>query len=248
MVKTEPMQTYAGKQITPGMIMELNPGDDIQAINPQGQSTDSAQFVKLLQRLIGAGQGISYEATSRDMSQTNYSSARQAIIEDGITYSEEDELLADVLDEIYETFIISAVLSGALSIPDFWDKKDVYFTHSFDKPPKPWIDPSKETVATKTALQTGQKTFKQIAAENGADWKKQIDDICEVLVYAKEKHGVDLGGVILGQKKSDGLYEEEETPDDSQNEPEPQSESDSGGTGEPNDPTEENNKNGTENA
>lgn len=211
-VQAGPIQTYAGKQITPGMILEMNPGDEVQAINPQGQATDSAGFVKLLQRLIGAGQGISYEATSRDMSQTNYSSARQAIIEDSMTYAEEDELLSDILDEIYETFIISAVLAGELKIKDFWDKKDDYFTHSFDKPPKPWIDPSKETIATKTALQTGQKTFKQIAAENGTDWRKQIDDICEVLEYAKDKHGVDLGGVILGQKKSDGLYEGEDDP------------------------------------
>ena len=42
--------------------------------------------IKLLQRLTGAGQGISYEATSRDMSQTNYSSARQGLIEDSMTY------------------------------------------------------------------------------------------------------------------------------------------------------------------
>lgn len=199
---------YSEKQITPGMILELNPGDDISAINPQGQAADATSFIKLMQRLIGAGQGISYEATSRDMSQTNYSSARQAIIEDSMTYAEEDELLSDILDEIYETFIISAVLCGALNIKDFWGKKDEYFNHSFDKPPKPWIDPAKETNATKTALQTGQKTFKQIAAENGADWQKQVDDICDVLTYAKEKHGVDLGGVILGQK--DGLYEGEQ--------------------------------------
>lgn len=126
-----------------------------------------------------------------------------------MTYAEEDELLADVMDEIYETFIISAVLAGAISIPGFWNKKDEYFLHSFVKPPKPWIEPSKETAATQTALRSGQKTFKQIAAENGADWRKQIDDICEVLEYAREKHGIDLGGVILGQKKTDGLYDED---------------------------------------
>ena len=125
-----------------------------------------------------------------------------------MTYAEEDELLADVMDEIYETFIISAVLAGALNIPHFWERKDEFFAHSFIKPPKDWIDPSKETNATKTALQSGQKTFKQIAAENGADWRKQIDDICEVLTYARDKHGIDLGGVILGQKKADGLYDE----------------------------------------
>ena len=71
------------------------------------------------------------------------------------------------------------------------------------------------------ALRTGQKTFKQIAAENGSDWQKQVDDICEVLEYAREKHGVDLGGVILGQKKADGLYEgeDEAAPADDANAP-----------------------------
>ncbi len=201
---TGPRQTYDGKTIAPGMMMEMNAGDEIQVVNPQGQATDAAAYTKLQHRIIGAGQGLSYEATSRDMSETNYSSARQSLIEDGMTYAEEDELLSDVLTEIYETFMISAVLAGKLIIPDFWTNKDKYFRHSFIKPPKPWIDPTKEANAMRVALTSGQKTFKQSAAENGSDWQKQIDDICEVLKYARDKHGVDLGGVILGQK--DGLY------------------------------------------
>lgn len=210
-----PRISYTGKMLAPGMIQEMNAGDEVQAINPQGQATDAAAYIKLQQHMIGAGQGISYEATARDMKETTYSSARQGMIEDGMTYAEEDELLQDVLDEIYETFIISAVLAGALRIPDFWTRKDDYFPHSFIKPPKDWIDPVKEVTATKLALQTGQRTFKQIAAENGADWRRQIDDICEVLQYARDKHGIDLGGAIIGQTKADGLYEEEDdTPGD----------------------------------
>jgi lambda family phage portal protein len=226
-----PRQSYDGKTLSPGMIKEMNVGDEVQVVNPQGQATDAASYTKLQQRMIGAGQGLSYEATSRDMSETTYSSARQAIIEDSMTYAEEDELLSDVMDEIYETFIISAVLAGKLRIPRFWNDKDKYFAHTFIKPPKPWIEPSKETQATKTALQSGQKTFKEIAAENGADWRKQIDDICEVLEYARDKHGIDLGGVILGQKKSDGLYEDEPEPEPEPEpgpEPDPESESDDG--------------------
>ena len=196
--------SYEGKTLSPGMINEMNPGDDVQVVNPQGQATDAAAYTKLQQRLIGAGQGLSYEATSRDMSETTYSSARQAIIEDGMTYAEEDELLQDVLDEIYETFIMSAVLKGALPIDasKFWQDKEPFFSHSFVKPPKPWIEPSKEAMANKTAMESGQKTFKQIAAENGQDWRKMLDDICEVLNYTKEKYGIDLGGVILGQNSS----------------------------------------------
>lgn len=205
-VDNTPRMSYDGKTISPGMIKEMNAGDEIQVVNPQGQATDAASYTKLQQRMIGAGQGLSYEATSRDMTETNYSSARQSIIEDGMTYAEEDELLTDVLDEIYETFLISAVLAKAIVIPDFWTRKNEYFKHSFTKPPKPWIEPGKETVAAQTALRSGQKTFKQIAAENGTDWRKQIDDICEVLNYARDNHGIDLGGVILGQGESDGLY------------------------------------------
>ncbi len=192
-------KSYEGKTVTPGMIGELNDGDEIEVVNPQGQATDAAQYVSLQQHLISSGQGLSYESVARDMKESTYSSARQGMIEDSMTYAEETELLQDVLDEIYETFIISAVLAGKIAAADFWENKRKYFAHHWVKPPKPWIDPLKESSAVKVALQTGQKTWKQIAAENGSDWQTQIDDIADVLKYARDRHGIDLGGVIFGQ-------------------------------------------------
>ena len=192
--------SYDGKMLTPGMIKELNVGDEIQVVNPSGQGADATSFTKLQQRLVGAGQGISYEATSRDMAESTYSSARQGLIEDDLTYKEDKELLIEVLDEIYETFIISAVLCGAISIPRFWNEKERYLAHEWIQEPKPWIDPYKESNANMIALKTGQKTYKQIAAENGRDWRAQIDDMAEVLNYGKEK-GIDMGGVLFGIKE-----------------------------------------------
>lgn len=202
--------SYDGKLLSPGMIKELNVGDEVQIVNPAGQGADATSFTKLQQRLVGAGQGISYEATSRDMSEATYSSARQGMIEDDLTYGEEKELLLEVLDEIYETFIISAVLCGALSIPRFWEEKERYLAHEWTQEPKPWIDPQKESNADSTALKTGQKTFKQIAAENGRDWRDQIDDMAEVLEYGREK-GVDMEKIIFALKEGTGS---EETDDD----------------------------------
>lgn len=195
---------YEGKMIAPGMIKELNAGDEIQVVNPAGQATDATSYIKLQQRLVGAGQGLSYEATSRDMSQSNYSSARQGSIEDGETYAEDEELLIEnVLDEIYETFVISGVLAGKFQIPHFFEKKSMYLKHDWVATPKKWIDPLKEANSNKIALQTGQKTFQQIAAENGKDWKEQIDEMEEVLLYAREK-GIELGGIIFD--KDTDLY------------------------------------------
>lgn len=201
-------ESYQGKTITPGMIKELNAGDEIQVVNPTGQATDAASYIKLQQRLVGAGQGISYEATSRDMSESNYSSTRQGIIEDEMTYAAEKELLMEVMDEVYETFVISMWLAGLIDAKDFWDKKDEYMDHAWVAAPKKWIDPQKEANANKIALNTGQKTFKQIAAEQGRDWKEQIDEMAEVLEYAKDK-GIDLGGVIFDQTAAE-LYEDED--------------------------------------
>jgi lambda family phage portal protein len=202
--------SYDGKTLTPGMIKELNAGDDVEVVNPTGQSADATSFVKLQQRLVGAGQGLSYEATSRDMSETNYASARQGAIEDEMTFQEEKEMIISILDEIYETFVISAVLAGAVSIKDFWEKKDDYLAHEWIQPPKKWIDPQKESGAMKTAMNAGVKTYKQICAENGADWRTQIDDIVEVSEYAKEKGLGDFNSVMFDNK----LQEESEKEDE----------------------------------
>lgn len=198
---------YEGKTLAPGMIREMEPGDDVEVVNPNGQGTDAAQYIKLMQHMIGAGQGLSYEATSRDMSETNYASARQGMIEDGLTYDEEKELLMEVMDEIYETFVISCVLTGIVEIKDFWDRKSEYLNHEWTAMPKKWIDPAKEATANKIALNTGQKTFKQLAAENGKDWKEQMNDILEVLKYAQE-NGLEMGGVMFGQE---GLFNPQDT-------------------------------------
>lgn len=190
--------TYEGKSLTPGMIKEMNVGDSIETVEPKSAGSDASQFLKMQWRLIGAGQGMSYEATSRDMSESNYSSARQGANEDEATFAEEIELLTEIMSEIYETFVISCYLTGLINPPGFWDKKADYMAHKWVQAPKKWIDPTKETTATKTALATGQKTFQDVAAEQGKDWKDAINEMAEVLKYGR-KAGIEMGGVIYGQ-------------------------------------------------
>ena len=189
---------YEGKKLTPGMVSELNAGDEVQVVDPKSAGADATNFLKMQWGLIGAGQGLSYEATSRDMSQSTYSSARQAAIEDEGTFAEDIELLTDAMSEIYESFVISGYLSGLFDLPGFWDKKAEYLTHHWVKIPKKWIDPAKESIANKTALQSGQKTFADICAEQGKDWKEAIKEMAEVLKYGREA-GIEMGGVIFGQ-------------------------------------------------
>ncbi len=188
---------YSGKKLGPGMIMEMGAGDEAQVVDPKGAATDATAFLKTQQGLIGAGQGLSYEAVSRDMSGATYSSARQNAIEDEDTYAEDVELLTAFMSEVYEQFIISCYLSGVIDFPGFWDRKAEYMAHAWVKSPKKWIDPAKESTADKTAMQSGQKTFQDVCAERGKDWRQAIDETAEVLEYGREK-GIEMGGVIFG--------------------------------------------------
>lgn len=190
---------YDGKSLTPGIIKELNEGDDVEVVNPTGQSADATSFAKLQQRMVGAGQGISYEATSRDMSETSYSSARQGLNEDELTFFEEQEQLIQVMDDIYAAFLDACFLAGLLSAAGYWQDKGKYQGHKWVKQPKAWIDPLKEASATASALQYGIKTYKQVAAESGRDWRQQVDDIAEVMEYAASK-GLDFKEVLFNGK------------------------------------------------
>lgn len=195
---------YDGKTLTPGMIHYLNQGDKAQAVVPSGQATDATAYLKQELRLVGAGQGLSYETTSRDMSESNYSSARQGLIEDDLTYEEDKDLLIELMDEIYESFVISLVLAGKITIKDFWQSKEDYLDHRWIQAPKRWIDPLKEANSNRIALNTGQKTWADIASENGKDWKEQIDQMAEIMKYGESK-GIDMGGVIFGNGGRTGI-------------------------------------------
>lgn len=196
-------QTYEGKTLTPGMIMELNPGDDISVVSPPAQGASAADFVRLQTMLIGSGQGISYEAVSRDMSQVNYSSARQGLLEDQKSYEIEQQFLVDhLLTEVYETFFISAVLSGAIQLKDFWNRKKEYMQHEWTPPGMKWIDPLKEASANKISLETNQTTLAEIAAASGQDWREIVDQRAREIEYMKQK-GV-INDVEAGKNKKNG--------------------------------------------
>ena len=87
------------------------------------------------------------------------------------------------------------------------EKRSIRFTQWVTKP-KRWIDPYKEANANAIMLKSGQKTFQQICAENGRDWKKVLDEMEEAKRYAEEKK-IDLMAMIQGSKANE--QEEEET-------------------------------------
>lgn len=187
--------SYDGMTLSPGMIGELNPGDEVQTVIPSGQASNTKDFLATLIRLIAAGLGLSYEAVSRDLSQVTYSSARQGLIEDRKVFRKMQRMLADrVLTPIYLEFLDAMHLTGQLNIPDYLKNKERYTAHVWIPPGSSWIDPTKEVTANKIALETNQDTLARIAAERGEDWREVIKQRAAEIRYMKELMGGDESG------------------------------------------------------
>ncbi|SEP18326.1 phage portal protein, lambda family [Paenibacillus sophorae] len=205
---------YSGVSLAPGMIGELNPGDEVQTVIPTGQASNTKEFIVTLVRMIAAGLGLSYEAVSRDLSQVNYSSARQGLIEDRKLYKKLQKMLIDrVLRPVYLEFLDSVYLSGQLDLPKYGVDKKPYLAHVWVPPGSTWIDPQKEANANKTALESNQDTLARICAERGEDWRDVIEQRAAEINLIN-----DLIGQTAG-KESEGIAEEEVPADDEEKGP-----------------------------
>lgn len=179
-------------EIAPGIIEYLRPGEEIEVANPGSIPTNTKDFVEQQQRLVGAGQGLSYEMVSRDVSKVTYSSARQGLLEDRRTFEPIQEYLIEhFCIEIYTEFLISAILAGEVTIDDFWSDKDRYLEHVWIPPGWTWVDPLKDVKASGTEVDSNFATLEEKCAEQGKDWKEVVDQRAREKKYIE---GKGLGG------------------------------------------------------
>lgn len=135
-------------------------------------SSTADGMIRMIQRQAGAGAGLSYEAVSRDMSQVNYSSARQGMLQDRKTYAEwQSYLVEHLLRPVYAEWLGWMVLSGRLDLPGYDLEPERYREAVWIAPGQEWIDPQKEASANQTALETCQTTLQRICAARGEDWR-----------------------------------------------------------------------------
>jgi len=203
---------YSGVSLSPGMIGELNPGDEVQTVIPAGQASNTKEFITTLVRMIAAGLGLSYEAVSRDLSQVNYSSARQGLIEDRKLYKKLQKMIIDrVLRPVYLEFLESMYLSGKLEMPGYAQDKSKYTAHVWVPPGSTWIDPKKEADANKVALDSNQDTLARICAERGEDWRD---------VVVQRAAEINLINELIGERsgKEEQNEEKEQSDDDESDE------------------------------
>ncbi|MCX5712118.1 MAG: phage portal protein [Candidatus Omnitrophica bacterium] len=182
----------SGKRIEtlePGIIKRLNPGEKIEAFNPQRPGGAFDPFVDKVLRFIGAGLGLPYELVLKDFSKTNYSSARAAILEARKFFIFQQNWISDRLCQpTWDMLMDEAYLRGEFEAKDYFKRREDYLRVKWIAPGWSYIDPDKEISAADQSIRSNISTLADECAAHGKDWE-------EVLVQRarEEKKRKELG-------------------------------------------------------
>lgn len=207
------VNTPQGERITHlhgGSVTFLRPGEKAKQVNTSGQATEFENFMVTQLRIMGASHGLSLESASRNVERVNYSSARQNMLADQQTYKTLRKFLVEhFFRKLYKRFVRACYLAKMLESTKFDIKNPNYYKAKWLTEGLPWIDPLKEANANTIQLTNGGMSFQDYCANNGADWKERIDDMAEVMKYAKEK-GVNLSFIMPEQNQEEDNEGEQE--------------------------------------
>jgi len=157
-------------EFEPGVFKYLAPGEKIEVPDLHRPSGQLEPFIRANLRAISAGVGISYETLSKDYSQGNFSSTRQALLEDRKNYRIIQKwIIRNVHQLIFKRWLDLAVLSGEVKLKNYEQNPDFYKACRWLPPGWSWIDPLKDVQANKEAVRSGFKTISEVISENGGD-------------------------------------------------------------------------------
>ena len=162
---------------SPGLFQRLLPGESFEGFSPSRPNANLDPFMRYMLREVAAGVGVSYEALSRDYSQSNYSSSRLALLNERDLWRVlQGWLIRNYLTPIYRRWLDAAVLSGAVDIPDYLNNKSRYQEVRFKPRGWSWVDPAKEVQAYALAVQHGFMSRSDVIAAigNGQD-REDVD-------------------------------------------------------------------------
>lgn len=168
-------------------IIPLHPGDKLNAFTPTRPNSAYEAFVNAVLRYISTGLNMPYELLMKDFSQTNYSSARAALLEAWRYFNaRRDWLAAYWASPAYELWLEEAVARGEVEAPGYYENQAAYSACKWIGAGRGWVDPMKEAQASGERIRNNVSTLEREAAEQGLDWEEVLEQRAREEERAKE--------------------------------------------------------------
>lgn len=126
----------------------------LNSVSSNHPNTNVDAFQKAMLKGISASLGVSYNHLASDYESINYSSLRQANLDDEATFKELQQMIIDNWKEIqYAEWLKYLLLSDLTILP--YSKIEKFSEHDFRGVSMPYIDPAKEFKAIQMRLALG---------------------------------------------------------------------------------------------
>ncbi len=162
------------QDMEPGMTLELNPGEEYFAIDPNHPVEAYPAFTKSVLRGIASGRGISYNAMANDLEGVNYSSLREGKLQERDDWKVWQKLIEDKLcAPIFEDWLQWSLAMGTITLGTGSAlplRKFDYFNQPCWKARRwDWVDPMKDMQANILAIGARITSRRQVIEDMGGD-------------------------------------------------------------------------------
>jgi lambda family phage portal protein len=156
----------------PGLAQLLPKGHKVNIHEPAdvGPNFEAFMFRSLL--ALCAAMGLPYHAVTGDVSKANYSSLRASLLEvkRRISKFQHEVMVFQFCNPIYKYWLPTAVLSGAVAIPNFTEANRKKLSRvKWIAPRWDWVDPLKDMQAEILAVDNGFKSRSDVIEGMGDD-------------------------------------------------------------------------------
>jgi lambda family phage portal protein len=179
-----------GLSLEPGIINELEEGEDITFAEPAdvGGNYEAFQYRNLLR--MAAGFGVPYAAMTGDLRQTSYGSIRAGLVEfrRRIEAIQHSVMVFQFCRPIWHRFMDEAVMAGhvPVGIAAYTANKRAWRRVKWIPPKWEWIDPLKDRQAELLAVQAGFKSRSDVVEAEGYDPEENDARIAQDRAREKE--------------------------------------------------------------
>lgn len=158
----------------------LFPGEKINAVKGERPNANFEQFEKVFLRNFASATGLSTQQMSQDWSDTNYSSARGALLEAYKTLKRrQTDFGANFAQPVLSCWLEESMdvdeYPLPMDAPPFIECRAMYTRAEWMGPARGWIDPVDEKQGAILGMDAGLSTLQVECMEQDLDWEDVLD-------------------------------------------------------------------------
>jgi len=182
-------QTWKDFKLEPGLIKHIGPADEITQVKPEHPNQQLDPLITMLSRFAALELYLPLEVALLDFRQTNYSSARAAIItsQRGAT-ADHKTFAGRGLSRIYRWWLARQVREGRIA-----QDGEGIARHKVIRDPQQYLDPVKEVEGALLAIDGGLMTQSEALMGRGSSFGDWLSRRSEEVGKLRE------GGVVVGR-------------------------------------------------